>query len=102
MRFTPLCDEELRIALPSRRSLRVGDLKQLRFILYEQKTVMRNLIDNYFVELGITPQIGMVMENIEAIKSLVGAGLGASILPIHAIGNDAIDKIGSGQVETIL
>lgn len=96
--FTPLCREELRIALPSRhplasrKVLRVKDLEDLRFILYEQKTVMRELIDGYFVRLGISPKIGMVMENIEAIKSLVGAGLGASILPVHAVGSEGIDR----------
>lgn len=98
LQFTPLCEEELKIAIPHRhplarkQSLTIQDLKELRFILYEQKTVMRNLIDNFFIKLGVTPQIAMVMENIEAIKSLVGAGLGSSVLPIHAVGNEAIDK----------
>ncbi|MFN7928309.1 MAG: LysR family transcriptional regulator [Blastocatellia bacterium] len=94
----PLCAEELQIALPARhplaqkRVLRAHDLRQLRFILYERKTVMRQLIDNFFAELGVQPQVTMVMENIEAIKSLIGAGLGASVLPVHAIGNEAADK----------
>jgi LysR family transcriptional regulator, cyn operon transcriptional activator len=98
LQFAPLCQEELKIALPSRHpltrksSLTIQDLKELRFILFEQRTVMRRLIDNFFTRLEITPQIGMVMENIEAIKSLVGAGLGASVLPQHAVGNDVVDK----------
>ena len=98
LQFTPLCEEELKIAIPSRHpmarksALTINDLRSLRFILYEQKTVMRRLIDNFFTTLNVTPQIAMVMENIEAIKSLVGTGLGASVLPIHAVGNDAIDK----------
>ncbi|MBI3426416.1 MAG: LysR family transcriptional regulator [Acidobacteria bacterium] len=98
LQLTPLCDEELLIALPRRhplarkRSLTVNDLRALRFILYEKKTVMRGLIDNFFASLGVTPQLAMVMENIEAIKSLVGTGLGASVLPSHAVGNDALDK----------
>lgn len=98
LQLTPLCNEELLIALPSRhplarkRALTVNDLRELRFILYEKKTVMRGLIDNFFTSLGVTPQLAMVMENIEAIKSLVGTGLGASVLPSHAVGNDAIDK----------
>ena len=98
LQFTPLCNEELMIALSSKhplankRALTIQDLQSLRFILYEKKTAMRRLIDNFFNELGVTPQIAMVMENIEAIKSLVGAGLGASVLPAHAVGNDALDK----------
>lgn len=98
LQLTPLCEEELFIALPRRHplarktSLTVNDLRALRFILYEKKTVMRSLIDNFFNGLGVTPQLAMVMENIEAIKSLVGMGLGASVLPVHAVGNDALDK----------
>ncbi len=98
LQVEPLCAEELRVALPARhplaqrRTLRVSDLSQLRFILYERKTVMRQLIDNFFAELGVQPRVAMVMENIEAIKSLIGAGLGASVLPVHAIGNEAADK----------
>ena len=98
LQVDPLCHEELKIALPSRhplarkRALSVADVGRLRFILYEQKTVMRRLIDNFFVELGVMPRIAMVMENIEAIKSLVGAGLGASVLPVHAVGEEAADR----------
>lgn len=95
---SPLCDEEVWLAIPSshllarKRALRVDDLRQLRFILYERKTVMRKFIDDYFAKLGIVPDIVMVVENIEAIKSLVGAGLGASALPIHAVGDNVADK----------
>lgn len=98
LQLTPLHHEELLIALPRRHpltrkpALSVDDLRSLRFILYEKKTVMRGLIDSFFMTLGITPQIAMVMENIEAIKSLVGAGLGASILPIHSVGQEAADR----------
>lgn len=98
LQMAPLYDEELKIAIPSRhplaskRSLSIKDLGQLRFILYEQKTVMRKLVDDFFAELGVKPRVAMVMENIEAIKSLVGAGLGASVLPVHAVGADAADR----------
>ena len=53
---------------------------------------MRKLIDDYFMALGIKPQVAMVMENIEASKNLVGAGLGASVLPVHAVGQESNDK----------
>ena len=63
LQVEPLFAEELQIALPARhplaqkRSLRVSDLSQLRFILYERKTVMRQLIDSFFAELGVQPQV---------------------------------------------
>ena len=96
--FTPLCEEEVMIAIPSnhpfasKKKLSIHDLNSLQFILYEQETVMRKIIDQHFEKLGVQPRIAMVMENIEAIKSLVGAGLGASVLPEHAVGNEALDK----------
>jgi len=62
-----------------------ADLAGLRFILYEKNTAMENLIDHYFRLMGIAPKIIMEVENNEAIKSLVGAGLGASILPLCAV-----------------
>jgi DNA-binding transcriptional LysR family regulator len=98
LQIRPLHREELLIALPRRHpltrkpALSVEDLRTLRFILYEKKTVMRSLVDGFFTRLGIEPQIAMVMENIEAIKSLVASGLGASVLPEHAVGDDALDK----------
>jgi DNA-binding transcriptional LysR family regulator len=98
LHVTLLHREELLVALPRRHpltrkpALSVEDLRALPFILYEKKTVMRGLIDGFFATLGVTPQIAMVMENIEAIKSLVASGLGASVLPEHAVGNDALDR----------
>ena len=46
---------------------------------------MQNLIDGYFQSIALTPRIIMEVENNEAIKSLVGVGLGASILPRCAV-----------------
>lgn len=61
------------------------EVANLPFILYERKTVMRRLIKQFSTSIGAEPKIVMVMENIEAIKSLVGTGSGASVLPEHAV-----------------
>jgi DNA-binding transcriptional LysR family regulator len=87
----PLCAEEIKIAISNQHALAQKstvspeEVATLPFILYERKTVMRRLIDQFFAGIGVDPKIVMVMENIEAIKSLVGAGLGASVLPEHAV-----------------
>jgi DNA-binding transcriptional LysR family regulator len=87
----PLCAEEIKIAISNQHPLAQKstvtpeEVANLPFILYERKTVMRRLIDQFFASIGVDPKIVMVMENIEAIKSLVGAGLGASVLPEHAV-----------------
>jgi DNA-binding transcriptional LysR family regulator len=88
---TPLGREELVIVLnrdhplSHKETLEPEDLAALRFILYEKKTAMQNLIDGYFESIALTPRIIMEVENNEAIKSLVGVGLGASILPRCAV-----------------
>jgi DNA-binding transcriptional LysR family regulator len=58
---------------------------------------MQNLIDRYFESLGVIPRITMEVENNEAIKSLVRAGLGASILPLCAVAGEPPD----GQLKVL-
>lgn len=88
---TPLFEEELLVSvsnkdpLARKRRLTVTNLAALPFILYQNKTAMQNLVDRFFAELQIAPRVVMQMENIESIKSLIGAGLGASILPEHSV-----------------
>lgn len=45
----------------------------------------RSLIDGWFATAGVTPKPGMELDSVEAIKQLVGAGLGCSVLPGMAL-----------------
>jgi DNA-binding transcriptional LysR family regulator len=93
--ITPLEPEELVIILNSghplarKVSLDPADLKNLSFILYESNTAMQSLIESFLIEMGVAPKISMQLENIEAIKSLVRAGLGASIVPFCCVRSTA-------------
>jgi LysR family transcriptional activator of glutamate synthase operon len=95
--LTPLGEEEMVVVLnrdhplAAKRTLTPDELATLRFILYEKKTAMQNLIDRFFESLEISPTISMEVENNEAIKSLVRVGLGASILPLCAISKESSD-----------
>ncbi len=97
-RLTPLGREELVIVvngkhpLARQRTAEPSDLASLRFILYKKNTAMQNLIDRYFESLGVSPHINMEVENNEAIKSMVRAGLGASILPLCAVAKEPRDS----------
>jgi DNA-binding transcriptional LysR family regulator len=90
----PLGREEMVIVLnrdhpfARRRTIEAAELSALRFILYEKNTAMQNVIDRFFSSLGVAPRITMEVENNEAIKSLVRAGLGSSILPLCAVANE--------------
>ncbi len=75
-----------------RRAIEPSEVATLRFILYEKNTAMQNLIDRYFESIGVSPTILMEVENNEAIKSLVKAGLGSSILPLCAVANEPPDS----------
>lgn len=103
LKSTPLGREELVIVLNSKhplawkRTLDPGDLASLRFILYEKKTAMQMLIERYFESLAVSPTITMEVENNEAIKSLVRAGLGASILPLCAV----VDEPAGGPLRVL-
>ena len=46
---------------------------------------MQALVDRSFQAMGVFPRVTMEMENTEAIKALVRAGLGAAILPLCSI-----------------
>jgi DNA-binding transcriptional LysR family regulator len=79
--------------LARKRTLEPADLASLRFILYGKNTAMQSLIDRYFDALGISPRIAMEVENNEAIKSLVRAGLGASILPLCSVADEKMAQL---------
>jgi len=93
LKIIPLFNEELLIAAPStnkaRRghisSMRAADLANVPFLLYPRGTVLRVLIDRFFKEISVSPQVVMEAEDTEAIKRLVESGFGYSIIPEHAL-----------------
>lgn len=91
LNMTPLQSEELVVilnaehALARKNMLDPTDLLAMRLILYEKHTIMQSTIESYFRAMDIEPKISMELENIEAIKSLVSAGIGASIVPVCCV-----------------
>lgn len=83
----PVCDEELvcvgprEDAGPSKQAVVPAGLADETLILYERGGTMRAVIDGWFMAGGIQPRPAMELGNVEAIKNLVAAGLGRSILP---------------------
>jgi DNA-binding transcriptional LysR family regulator len=89
-RVTSLGSEEMVIVvpdefLPGKTTVSPADLQTLPFILFPKQTAMQNLIDCHLAALGVVPRITMELEDIESVKSLVSAGLGASIFPLCAL-----------------
>ena len=65
--------------------MRASELADLPFLLYPKGSVLRVLIDRFFDEIGVTPNVIMEADDTEAIKRLVESGFGFSIIPEHAL-----------------
>ena len=91
--IVPLFEEELLVLRPARRGgvsssvhiVRPAELAEAPFLLYPKSSNMRSMIDRFFGELGISPRVIMEADDTEAIKRLVEAGFGYSILPQFAL-----------------
>jgi DNA-binding transcriptional LysR family regulator len=57
-------------------------------ILYERSGDTRGIVDAWFRKAGVTPRPIMELGSVEAIKVLVGSGLGSSVLPRLALDQD--------------
>jgi DNA-binding transcriptional LysR family regulator len=57
----------------------------LPLILYEEGGNTRAATDAWFRQAGVKPEPVMELGSVEAIKTLVGSGLGAAVLPALAL-----------------
>lgn len=69
------------------------DLADRPLVLYEPGANTRHLIDDWFRAAGLLPRPVMELGSAEAIKRLVGAGLGCSLLPRTAIDGDGVGSL---------
>ncbi len=67
-------------------ALTPAQLAAMPLILFEPAGDTRAIIDRWFRHAGLTPRPIMELGSVEAIKVLVGTGLGASVLPQLALG----------------
>lgn len=89
----PLFEEELLIIRPSATrvsgwhvgTIQPSEFASASFLLYPKRSNMRSIIDKFFHEVGVDPDITMEADDTEAIKRLVESGFGYSILPEYAL-----------------
>jgi DNA-binding transcriptional LysR family regulator len=90
---TPLLDEMLVAVLPpaSEAPARLGpsDFAGTPLILYERGGTTSRIIEAWFASAGIAAKPAMELGSAEAIKRLVGVGLGRSILPEVSVRREA-------------
>jgi DNA-binding transcriptional LysR family regulator len=70
---------------PGRGGLTAAVLARHPLIVYERGGTTRRVIDGWFRRGGVRPRVVMELGNEEAIKRLVGAGLGISVSPAMAV-----------------
>jgi len=83
---TPLLEDEQVAIHPRTRaadaeSLEASEIARQNLILYEAGGHARHVIDGWFERAGVACKPMMELGSIEAIKRLVGAGLGYAIVP---------------------
>jgi len=89
----PLFDEELLILQPSVKAVRShtvryidpAELAAAKFLFYPPKSNMRSIIEKFFRNLEIKPNVVMEADDTEVIKKLVESGFGYAILPQSAV-----------------
>ena len=90
----PLYEEELLVIRPSPDTPRDGSVSAIQpeelagapFLLYPHGSNMRDIMDRYLRDLGVTPRVIMEADDTEVMKRLVESGFGYSILPQYALG----------------
>lgn len=65
----------------SASSLKINQLRNDSFVLFPEGFVLRELVEKGCKDLGFTPKVSFEGEDIDAIKGLVSAGLGISLVP---------------------
>jgi len=94
LKIMPLFEEELLVIRPTHdpqsdgsvSSIQPEELSRATFLLFPVESNMRTMIDRFLKELGISPRVTMEADDVEAIKRMVEAGFGYSILPQYALG----------------
>ena len=72
-------------------ALHAADLAGSPLILMETGTNLRAYVDRLLSAAGVEEQISMELDNVEAIKRMIEAGLGVSLLPRVSVGAEVAE-----------
>jgi len=62
-------------------SIKLNELRDDSFVLYPNGFILREIIENHCNQIGFQPKVSFEGKDIDAIKGLVSAGLGVSLIP---------------------
>ncbi|MDU5947287.1 MAG: LysR substrate-binding domain-containing protein, partial [Paenibacillus macerans] len=66
-------------------SLKLSDLKNDVFVLFPKGFILRDIVVRACANLGFQPKVAFEGDDLDAIKGLVSAGLGLTLLPEIAL-----------------
>ena len=85
----------------------IYDIAKEPLILYDRDSSYFQLIDRVCREAGVIPNVGMILDSIEATKRMIERGFGLSFLPVNGItrevdtGSLALIRITEGHQVTL-
>jgi DNA-binding transcriptional LysR family regulator len=92
--YVPVMREELLLVthpshpLARRKRISSADLVGQRFVLFEAGSNSRRVIDEFFLQERVAPQIVMETENVEILKALVRVNIGITVIPYQAVARE--------------
>jgi DNA-binding transcriptional LysR family regulator len=87
IRFRPLLDEPLRLAVPRDHPLAASGTVQLQqaageqFVLLRRTYALRRLVEDLCATAGFTPAVAFEGDDLPTVEGFVAAGLGVAIVP---------------------
>jgi LysR family transcriptional regulator, transcriptional activator of the cysJI operon len=75
-------------ALAAQKEIRPSDIADHPLILMEPGTNLRTYVDRLLSSAGVEEQVTLELDNVEAIKRMIEAGLGISMLPEVAVASE--------------
>jgi DNA-binding transcriptional LysR family regulator len=81
----PVFEEEIVLVVEPSAARERMRLEELPLILFPRSTGFRSYLEQRWLERGLSPQVKMETDSVEAIKSFVAVGLGASFLPLSTV-----------------
>lgn len=95
LQVVPLITEEMVVVtspkhpvLSQKHKMNAEELQDYPLILFPKGARTRNVLEEFFHDVGITPRIVMEAENVALIKPLVKIDLGISIIPLRSVSEE--------------
>lgn len=104
LKGTVLSTEEIVALLPishpksKQKTIRLTELRDESFVMFPDSYLLRDILVEACEQQGFTPNVGFEGDDIDALKGLVAAGLGISLVPESSL----VDNLPRGTVRVPL